>query len=372
VPTQALTKTPLRAVRRLLASPLVGGLAAPHGVDRYLELVNPSWSLDQVRARVTAVRHETVDSVTLTMKPNGNWRGFRAGQYVRFGVEIDGVRRTRCFSPASSVRRTDGLVEITAKVNPAGEVSRFLKRAARPGLMLTMSQAEGEFALPIVRPERLLLISGGSGITPVMSMLRTLCDEGYAGELTFLHYNVTDRDVTYATELAQIAADHPNVRLVRAYTRQSDGGELHGRFCREHLLDAAPDYAESETYVCGPTGLMDAVSELWAAEGLAGRLHTEQFAPPALVVSPGNVDGEVQFARSGTTSTNDGRTLLEQAEAAGLTPAYGCRMGICFTCTTRKTAGPVRNVRTGEVSDEADEDVQLCISVPCGDVALDL
>jgi len=371
VPTQALTKTPLRAVRRLLASPIVESLAAPHGVDRYLELVNPTWSLGEVRARVTAVRHETADSVTLTLKPNANWRGFRAGQYARFGVEIDGVRRTRCFSPASSVHRRDGLLEITAKVNPSGEVTGYLKEHAKPGLVLTMSQADGDFALPTDRPERLLLISGGSGITPVMSMLRTLCDEGYDGEITFLHYNFTDQDVIYAWELADIAARHSNVRLVRAYTAQADGGELRGLFCRDHLRATAPDYAHAETYVCGPTPLMDAVGELWAAEGIEEKLHTEQFVTAVPVVL-GDAEGDIEFARAGISAGNDGSTLLEQAEAAGLTPEFGCRMGICFTCTTRKNTGPVRNVLTGEISDEADQEIQLCINVPCGDVALDL
>jgi ferredoxin-NADP reductase len=340
-------------------------------VDRYLELVNPTWSLAEARGKVTAVRHETADSVTLTLKPNGNWLGFRAGQYVRFGVEIDGVRRTRCFSPASSVHPKDGLLEITAKVNPDGEVTRFLKEHATPGLVLTMSQAEGDFALPTQRPERLLLISGGSGITPVMSMLRSLCDEGYDGEITFLHYNFTDQDVVYAWELADIAARHSNVRLVRAYTTQTEGGELHGFFARDHLVAAAPDYATAETYVCGPAPLMNAIGELFAAEAIEDKLHTEQFVTAVPVVL-GEAEGEIQFARTGKVAANDGGTLLEQAEAAGLTPEFGCRMGICFTCTSTKTAGPVRNVLTGEVSDEADEEIQLCINVPCGDVALDI
>ena len=371
MPTQTRTKTPLRAVRRLLASPLVETLTAPHGVDRYLEMVNPTWSIAEPRAKVVEVRYETADSVTLTLKPNANWIGFRPGQYARFGVEIDGVRRTRCFSPASSIHRSDGLIEITAKVNPDGEVTKYLKEHAKPGHVLTMSQAEGEFALPTIRPARLLLISGGSGITPVMSMLRTLCDEGYDGEITFVHYNFTDQDVIYAGELADIAARHSNVRLVRAYTAQTEGGELHGFFSRDHLVAAAHDYAEAETYVCGPAPLMNSIAELFAADGIEDRLHTEQFVTAVPVVL-GEAEGELSFTRSGTAAANDGSTLLEQAEAAGLNPEFGCRMGICFSCTTWKNAGPVRNVLTGEISDEDDQEIQLCINVPCGDVALDL
>ncbi|MGH3715416.1 MAG: ferredoxin reductase [Micromonosporaceae bacterium] len=364
-------QTPKRAVRRLLASSLAETLATPHGVDRYLELVNPMWSVAEVRARIVAVEHPTADSVTLTLKPNGNWRGHRAGQYVRVGVEIDGVRRTRCFSPASSARRTDDLIEITAKVNPSGEVTRYLKARARPGMVLTLSQALGDFALPTRRPDPLLLISGGSGITPVMSMLRTVCDEGHLGQITFLHYNYTPDDAVYRDELAQLAAWYPNVRLVRAYT-DVDGGELRGLFSRDHLFEAVPDYADAETYLCGPAPLMRAIHQVWAEDELTDRLHTEQFvtAPPSAPTA--EATGQLSFVRSGTAKDNDGRSLLEQAEDAGLTPEYGCRMGICFSCTSPKRSGTVRNLLTGEVNDEPDSAIQLCVNVPCGDVTLDI
>lgn len=367
-----LFQTPKRAVRRLLASPLAESLTSPHGVDRYLELVNPLWSVAEVRARVVAVDHPTADTVTLTLKPNGNWRGHRPGQYVRVGVEIDGVRRTRCFSPASSARRPDDLIELTAKVNPDGEVTKHLKAAARPGLVVTLSQAEGEFMLPTQRPGKLLLISGGSGITPVMSMLRTLCDEEYAGDVTFLHYAFTPDHVIYADELEQLAARHPNVTLLRAYT-ESGQGELHGLFSRDHLFEAVPDHREAETYLCGPPPLMRAVENLWTEDGLTDRLHTERFvtAPPAPPAGA-PATGQLSFARAGIAKANDGQSLLEQAEAAGLTPEYGCRMGICFSCTSPKRAGTVRNLLTGEVNDEPDTDIQLCVNIPCGDVTLDI
>jgi ferredoxin len=177
--------------------------------------------------------------------------------------------------------------------------------------------------------------------------------------------------VIYAWELADIAARHSNVRLVRAYTAQREGGELHGFFSRDHLVAAAPDYASAETFVCGPAPLMNTIAELYAAEGIADQLHSEQFVTAAPVVL-GEAEGEIEFALTGRAAANDGTTLLEQAEAAGLKPEYGCRMGICFTCTTRKSTGPVRNVLTGEISDEEDQEIQLCINVPCGDVSLDL
>ncbi|MFD9894686.1 ferredoxin reductase [Amycolatopsis sp. NPDC059027] len=359
-----------RYVRRVLGSGVVTALAEPHGVDRYLGLVSPLWSVGEVRAVVAGVVHQTAQSVTLRLRPNGNWEGARPGQYVRLAVEIDGVRRTRCFSVAGA-GHGDGTIEITAKVNPGGTVSRYLKEHARRGLVVVLSQAEGEFVLPPALPGHVLLISGGSGITPVMALLRGLLAQGYQGRVTFLHYAFTPWDVIYREELAALDEANPRLTLAYSYTGLPGAGRLDGRFRREHL-DVAPGYADALTYVCGPASLMDAVGALWATDGIADRLRIERFtlAPPTSGSGP--VTGEVRFARSGRTVRNDGRTLLEQAEAAGLRPDHGCRMGICHSCTAVQSAGAVRNVLNGVVSAEPGQRVQLCVTAPCGDVELDL
>ena len=359
--------------RRALGSKLADALTTPHGVDRYVELVRPAFSLRDVRAEVVAVRRATARSVTLVLRPNGNWQGFRAGQFVRLGTEIDGVRHTRCYSPASSAHVCN-LLELTAHAEPDGVVSPFLRASARPGMVVSLSQAEGDFALPDERPDQLLLISGGSGITPVMSMLHTLCQEGYRGRIAFLHYARDEHDVAYRHQLAELAAGHTNVRLLHGYSRQAEAGELHGRFERAHLRAAGVDPAEALTFACGPTGLLDAVRATWAQDGLEQRLHVEQFTAPAPVRAPDgeHVAGSLRFARSGVKATGTAAPLLEQAEAAGLTPTSGCRMGICHTCTCRKLEGAVRDVRTGEISTAPDELIQICVNAPVGDVTLDI
>jgi stearoyl-CoA 9-desaturase NADPH oxidoreductase len=367
------TERPQRLARRVLGSALAEALTTPHGVDRYVELVRPVFSLHEVRAEVVGVRRATERSVTLTLRPNANWEGFRAGQFVRLSAEVDGVRRTRCYSPASSAHVGD-LVELTAHAQPAGLVSPFLRATARPGMVVSLSQAEGDFALPDERPEQLLLISGGSGITPVTSMLRTLCEEGHDGPVAFLHYARDEHDVAYADELTALAARHSNVRLLRGYSRAPRVGELHGRFVREHVRAAGVDPAEALAFACGPTALVEAVRTTWAADDLDAQLYVEQFAPPApaRVDTDGHVAGSVRFARSGVEADGTGAPLLDHAEAAGLTPQSGCRMGICHTCTCRKLEGAVRDVRTGEVSTAPDELIQICVNAPVGDVTLDI
>ncbi len=367
------TQTPRHFGRKLLGSALAEALTTPHGVDRYVELVRPAFSLHDVRAEVVALRRATARSVTLALRPNANWEGFRAGQFVRLSVEVDGVRQTRCYSPASSAHVGD-LIELTAHTQPDGAVSPFLREHARPGMVVSLSQAEGDFALPDERPDTVLLISGGSGVTPVMSMLRTLCHEGHRGPVAFLHYARDEHDVAYASALAELAAGHKNVRLLRGFSQRPRAGELDGRFTREHVRAAGVDPDAALTFASGPTGLLDAVRGIWAEDGLEQRLHVEQFAPPARpqVDTDGHVAGSVRFARSGVEAAGSAVPLLEQAEAAGLAPRHGCRMGICHTCTCRKLEGAVRDVRTGEVSTAPDELIQICVSAPVGDVTLDL
>jgi predicted ferric reductase len=164
----SIAKSPLR---------LLEALATPHGLDRYLELVNPMLTVRELRGEITEVRRTTPDSIVLTVRPTRQWRGFRAGQFVQVTVVIDGVRRTRCYSPSDSQLRDDGRFELTVKAHPGGLVSQWLHANARPGLVLALAPADGAFTLPDPRPERLLFVSGGSGITPVLSMLRTLCAE---------------------------------------------------------------------------------------------------------------------------------------------------------------------------------------------------
>lgn len=334
---------------------MLGLLAGPHGIDRYTELVDPMWTSEH-RATVVRVRGSGPRSLTLWLVPNHPIE-FRAGQYLTLSIEIEGRRHSRCYSPANAEGAP--LIELTIARHDGGVVSEYLHRNARPGLTVGLSEPGGDFVLPPSVPHRLLLIAGGSGITPVMSLARTLTERDFDGEIAVLHYVRTLADASYRDQLAAL----PDVRVLYGCTR-GPGGDLTGHFDDEHATVAmtSPD----AVYVCGPHALVDAVR----------RQHpdavSESFAPVPLVIPDSPVGGTISFTDSGSTVTDDGRTLLDQAESAGLNPASGCRMGICHTCTRRKVRGVVRNVSTGALWTADDEAIQICVSVPAGDVDIAL
>ncbi|MGO9155081.1 ferredoxin reductase [Mycobacterium sp.] len=359
--TQTSTRTLAQSLRRrVLSSDLVDLLTGPHGIDRYTELVAPTWTIGEARAKVVDVRRSTPRSVTLTLAPNQTFTStysVKAGQYVNLTVDIDGRRHTRCYSPANAEGGPN--LELTIGRHDGGLVSTYLYEHARRGMVVGLAGVGGDFVLPEERPRRILFVSGGSGITPVMAMLRTLVAEGHRGEIAFVHYARTPQEACYRDELAALR----RVRVLHGYTR-SGAGDLVGSFGPQHLATAmrSPDVV----FVCGPTTLVQAVQQH------CENVYTESFVPPVFEPPVKPSGGRITFADSGIDVTDDGRSLLEQAESAGLTPQNGCRMGICHTCTRRKTAGTVRNLTTGSVSTVRDEDVQICVSVPVGDVELAL
>ena len=366
----------MTALARIARSRTVAALTSPHGVDHYLSRVNPMWAAHEVRGRVVAVTRETETAgapvATLTVQPTSTWRGHRAGQYVQVGLDLPGSARrmTRCFSISSAASGAGEELTLTIRSHAEGQVSAYLVDA-EPGQLLHLSQARGIFTLPVspATPgiDPLLFITGGSGITPAMSMVRTLLRDGYDGRagrpVTFLHYARSEADQIFAEELARIAADDNDVTV---HLRHGDAV-----FHELELRRLVPGYRDTDTWACGPAGMIDLVR---AAYGDSPRLRLELFKPPVTAgrTSSGAAEGDLTFAETDRQVANTGASILEQAEEAGLRPVFGCRMGICFSCTTRKAEGTVRNVLTGAESSLPDEDIQICVSAPVGDCVVDL
>ncbi len=338
-------------------------------VDFWLREVDPVLSLREVRARITDIVEETPDAKTFALWPSRRWPSFAAGQYVTIDVEIDGVRRRRCYS-ISSAPSGGRSFTITVKRISHGCVSNWLHDRARIGNAVVIAAAAGAFVLPDPIPRKLLFVAAGSGITPIFSLLLELANRRRLDDVVLLHYAPTRGDVIFHDRLVALAKEHRGLRLVIRFTR---GFDRRGHFSEGSLRSLVPDFADRETFLCGPPPLMTEVERLWAQHGLLGRLRRERFVPPTPLPGAAGAEASVTLLRSGRTFVSDGRrTLLEQAERAGARPAYGCRKGICQSCKCRKRSGTVQNVLTGEVSSAPEQDIQLCISVARSDVELSI
>lgn len=339
-------------------------VATPLVPADYLDLLHPLRASADLRARITDIQPETADAVTLLLKPGRGWRPHTPGQYIRIGVDVAGVRQWRAYSLTSAADRPDGCITITVKAIPGGTVSNHLVRNARVGTIVQLDQAAGEFILPESRPHKILFVTAGSGITPVMGMLRNCVTE--LDDVVVVHSAPSPVDVIFGAELRRLA-DTGAIRLIERHT-DSDG-----LLDSAQLAELVPDRTERETWACGPIGLLDALEQQWAAEGAADRLHTERFRAAPLATGDG---GTVSFTKTGVTVDADGATpLLNAGETAGVLMPSGCRMGICFGCVAPLRAGAVRDLRNGEVTTAAPGDgvlIQTCVSAATGACDIDL
>jgi len=337
--------------------------------DDYLHLANPLWSARELRGRILAVRRETEDSATLVIKPGWGFNfDYQPGQYMGIGLLMDGRWRWRSYSltssPAAGMSGSAKTVTITVKAMPEGFLSTHLVAGVRPGTIVRLAAPQGNFVLPDPAPRSVLFLTAGSGITPVMSMLRTLLRRNQIGDIIHLHSAPTEAEVMFRADLAALAADQPGYRLRVRETRTQ------GRLDLARLDDEVPDWRERQTWACGPEGMLAAAEKVWSSAGIRDRLHLERFA--VAKAAPAGAGGTVTFARSGRTVAADAATsLMDAGEGAGVQMPFGCRMGICQSCVVSLAEGHVRDLRTGAEHDPGTR-VQTCVSAASGDCVLDI
>ncbi|WP_354701861.1 NADPH oxidoreductase [Paraconexibacter sp. AEG42_29] len=344
----------------------VAPLTSPRTPDDYVQMLNPRWSSRELRGTVERVDAETADATTLTIRPCRPWPGHQAGQYLRIGVDIDGVRHWRAYSLSSDAGRTDGLLQITVKRVAGGAVSPYLTSVVRPGTIVTLGGVEGTFTLPDPAAGPLLLLTAGSGVTPVMAILRGLDARGALDDVVHVHSAPTAETTIFAAALTAFDARHPGLTLHVRHTRAD------GRLAPDGLDTLVPDWRTRQTLACGPASMLAALSAHWDAAGLRSRLRLEHFAPH-LEPGVGGTGGTVTLTRSGVTAfAEGGQPLLAAAEDAGVAAPFGCRMGICQTCVRRLVSGRVRDLRTGEVHGEPGRFIRTCVNAAEGPVELEL
>ncbi|MGV0874959.1 ferredoxin reductase [Mycolicibacterium sp. XJ879] len=344
---------------------VVARVTTPLLPDDYLKLANPLWSARELRGRVVDVRRETVDSATLVIKPGWGFSfDYEPGQYIGIGVLIEGRWRWRSYSLTSSPVAAKKTITITVKAMPEGFLSTHLVSGVAPGTIVRLAAPQGNFVMPDPAPPKVLFLTAGSGITPVMSMLRTLVRRDQITDVIHLHSAPTESDILFATELGELASAHAGYSLRTRVTREQ------GRLDLSRLADEVPDWRERQTWACGPEGMLDSAERVWSTSGLAERLHLERFAVSRAAVH--GQGGTVEFARSGKSVTVDAATpLMDAGEQVGIRMPFGCRMGICQSCVVGLLDGHVRDLRSG-VEHEPGSRIQTCISAASGDCVLDV
>jgi stearoyl-CoA 9-desaturase NADPH oxidoreductase len=301
-----------RVRRRTLTA--VRSLFTPLLPDDYLELINPLWSTRELRGRIERIARENGDAVTITIRPGHDWTGREPGQFLRVGVVVDGVFHWRAYSLTSAPDREDGWISVTPKLVESGKVTPFLVRQARAGAIVRLGGVEGDFVLPETVPDKLLFVSAGSSITPIMSMLRALDARDELRDVAHIHSARTEDDVIFGRELRALADRYDGVRLTLWLTGEKP------RLKPEDLDELCPDWREREAFLSGPGELLDA---------MLGE----------------NEDLELPF---------------------------GCREGICHTCIGKLCEGQVRELRNGKVTGSEGEMVRTCINAPEGRIVIEL
>ncbi|KDF02365.1 stearoyl-CoA 9-desaturase [Mycolicibacterium aromaticivorans JS19b1 = JCM 16368] len=348
----------LKAVRHLFS---------PLRPDDYLEMVNPLWTTKELRGRVERVEAQGSEAVSVLIRPSYDWPGHKPGQYVRLGLVIDGRYHWRAYSLTSDPQPEDGLISVTPKKVDSGVVSPYLVTKIEPGELVRLGDVEGVFTLPEPVPAKSLFISAGSGITPIISMLRSLDHRGELGDVVVMHSDRCREHVMFLDVLEDLDRRNEIMRFDLRLTAER------GRLAPGELDQLCPDWREREAFCSGPGELLDGLIDFWQRNGDPDRLHYERFQPK-IGGNPGDgKGGKVSFTDSDVSVDCDsGTPILEAGEQAGINLAYGCRIGICHTYVGTVKSGKVRDLRSGDVIEPTGQDVRICIHTAEGDVEIEL
>lgn len=341
-------------------------LTTPLAPDDYLTLVNPLWTTRELRGSVVRVTKETEDAATVVIRPGWGWSyDHHPGQYIGIGVQLNGKFHWRSYSVSSPPERQGKTIAITVRAMPEGFLSEHLVSGLAPGTIIRLALPAGDFVLPNPPPARILFLVGGSGITPVMAMLRTLSRRDTVPDVVLSYSSPNADRMIFRKELVELVEKHPTLSFHERHT------DTAGMLALDDLGDLCSDWREREVWACGPGPMLDAAEEFWEHAGLADRLHLERFS--LNFEGDGGEGGTITFQNSGKTAEVDGATtVLEAGESAGVGMPYGCRAGICHTCTLTMISGKVRDLRNGEEFDQPNENIQTCITVPVGACVLNI
>jgi ferredoxin-NADP reductase/DMSO/TMAO reductase YedYZ heme-binding membrane subunit len=312
--------------------------------------------------RLAKVFVETPEVRTFRLvAPSGTTLPFQhlPGQFLTLRLNLDGREVRRSYTIASSPTRS-AYCELTIKREEQGYVSRYLHDVVREGATFSVSAPAGRYTFTGAEAERIVMIAGGVGVTPLMAKIRYLTDIAWPGKIHLVYAVKTERDIIFRSELEELQRRFPNLQVDVTVTREASAEWTgkRGRPSAAMLMSLAPDIATSCVHLCGPTEMVGSLKKVLRELGVAdGQMKSESFGSPSRKRSDGStalkaegngdINGapsasSIRFARSNKQLAGVGaRTILELAESQGIALPYDCRSGVCGQCKTRLLSGPV-------------------------------
>lgn len=320
-------------------------------------------------AKVTHICDNNDEIFTLSLKVDTKFY-FSPGQYVELFVEMNGRFIKRCFSISSSIEqfKKHNTIDLTIKKQVSGKVTPWLRQNLALNTPVAISQAKGEFILKS-KAKDMLFIASGSGITPFKSLLMSHLASGELKQVTLMYFERGEKHI-FVKEFEQLAQNYPNFKLVKVNTAKQ------GRLSVALLNKYCDDFTNRNIHLCGSANMIIDNTQLLLNNSVARtQIFSEQFTSTQVADLNLKQDRIINYLKSNKTVSQvkeEQNNLLSVSQSNDIKANYGCGIGICHECKCKKHSGIVFNTKTQTYSDNGEEDIQLCISIPVTHVSLGL
>ncbi len=356
----------MHVVEKMKTSPLsslADTVIDQHAANFWLQKFNSLWSINQALGKIVQKENSAQNMMSLTIQVNRHFKMGQAGQHHPIFVEVNGVRYERSYS----LTQLDAQhVLLSVKKVEQGKVSSWLVEHAQVGDILEFGQPYGDMLLP-KQAQAMVLLAAGSGITPMLSLLKALSktDRMTQAPIRLLYWVREYADVAFKARFEKLAEQYPNFSFQVFYTQEKDAGE---RLNQKHLA-LLENIENSVVYACGPSGFVAQAEQLFA--------HAQSFKSEAFSMSPVE-NSDIGFVNITLRKSNKvvaipkGQSILTSLEQQNIKPTHGCRMGICNKCVCNKVEGSTKNLVNGGQNSEPGNLLKICVNSAQSDLVIDL
>jgi ring-1,2-phenylacetyl-CoA epoxidase subunit PaaE len=331
-----------------------------------------------MKLTVVNVKKETDQAVTVSFKNNRffNRVNYKPGQFLTLKIPINGRVESRAYS-FSSDPYTEKTLKITVKKVKNGLVSNYLNTNVKAGQKVTVEKPMGSFYIEPNADQKLqyVLFAGGSGITPVFSILKTVLAKEPQSKVVLIYANLNIDNIIFLQELQDLCKTYPDRLSVEYILSENTNPLFHSGFVTQEILEKIfekheLEFTDHKYMMCGPAGYMRTVKEILKTKSIApSQIQTEVFKAAKIKIDSKNLLSKVTIKHKGTTHNLEvpgNRTILEQAMKENIALPYSCRSGMCSTCKAQCTSGDVQLTKGHILPDDevANGAILTCVSYP--------